>query len=55
MLENNTSKESVIVTFLVMLELIKTGIVEVVQAQTCGDIDITVVGNPQDMGEMEEA
>jgi segregation and condensation protein A len=55
MLESNTSKESVIVTFLVMLELIKTGIVEVVQTQTCGDIDITVVGNPQDMGEMEEA
>jgi hypothetical protein len=26
-----------------------------VQTQTCGDIDITVVGNPQDMGEMEEA
>ncbi len=55
MLENNKSKESVIATFLVMLELIKTGIVEVVQEGICTDIDITVVGNPEDMGNMEEA
>ena len=55
MLENNNSKESVIVTFLVMLELIKTGIVEVVQDGTCSEIEVTVVGNPQDMGDIEEA
>lgn len=54
MLENNTSKESVIATFLVMLELIKTGIVEVAQEGTCADIEITVVGNPDDFGDIEE-
>lgn len=54
MLEDNTSKESVIVTFLVMLELIKTGIVEVEQEGTCGDIQVTVVGNPENMGEIED-
>jgi segregation and condensation protein A len=55
MLESNDSKESVIAAFLVMLELIKTGIIEVVQSGTCADIDITVVGNPEDMGAIEEA
>ena len=54
MLRNNNSKESVIVTFLVMLELIKTGIVQVSQDATCSDISITVVGNPEDMTDISD-
>lgn len=54
MLINNNSKESVIVTFLVMLELIKTGIVQVSQDATCSDISITVVGNPEDMTDISD-
>ena len=54
MLINNNSKESVIVTFLVMLELIKTGIVQVSQDSTCSDISITVVGNPEDMTDISD-
>ena len=54
MLINNNSKESVIVTFLVMLELIKTGIVQVAQDSTCGDISITVVGNPENMTDISD-
>lgn len=46
MLEKNASKMSVIVTFLIVLELIKTGVVSVRQEETCADIDVTVVGNP---------
>ena len=46
MLSKNSSKVSVIVTFLVMLELIKTGFVEVHQESTFGDIDINVVKDP---------
>ncbi len=47
MLSENSSKVSVIVTFLVMLELIKTGFVEVHQEGTFGEIDINVVRNPE--------
>ena len=47
MLSKNSSKVSVIVTFLVMLELIKTGFVEVHQESTFGDIDINVVKDPE--------
>ena len=54
MLINNNSKESVIVTFLVMLELIKTGIVQVSQDATCSDISITVVGNPENMTDLSD-
>ena len=54
MLINNNSKESVIVTFLVMLELIKTGIVQVSQDSTCSDISITVVGNPENMTDISD-
>ena len=45
---------SVIVTFLVVLELIKTGFVTVMQEGTCADIDVTVVGNPELIGEAED-
>lgn len=51
MLSENSSKMSVIVTFLVVLELIKTGFVTVSQDGTCADIEVTVVGNPELMGE----
>ena len=54
MLEGNNSKMSVIVTFLVVLELIKTGFVEVVQQETCADIDITVVKNPDLIEDIEQ-
>ena len=54
MLINNNSKESVIVTFLIMLELIKTGIVQVSQDSTCSDISITVVGNPENMTDISD-
>ena len=54
MLINNNSKASVIVTFLVMLELIKTGIVQVSQDSTCSDISITVVGNPENMTDISD-
>ena len=47
MLSKNSSKVSVIVTFLVMLELIKSGFVEVHQESTFGDIDINVVKDPE--------
>lgn len=50
MLSGSSSKMSVIVTFLVVLELIKTGFVTVAQEGTCADIDVTVVGNPELIG-----
>jgi segregation and condensation protein A len=46
MLTRNSSKVAVIVTFLVLLELIKTGFVTVQQENTMSDIDICVVKNP---------
>ena len=46
MLTSNASKVSVIVTFLVILELIKTGFVQVWQEDIMSDIEITVIKNP---------
>ena len=46
MLSSNASKVSVIVTFLVILELIKTGFVQVWQEDIMSDIEITVIKNP---------
>ena len=50
----NSSKVSVIVTFLVILELIKTGFVTVQQENTMADIEITVVKDPDLIEDIEE-
>ncbi|MDO5382065.1 MAG: segregation/condensation protein A [Eubacteriales bacterium] len=47
LLMENSSKVAVIVTFLVVLELIKTGFVTVTQSGTCEDIFIEVVKDPE--------
>ncbi|MGN0319207.1 MAG: segregation and condensation protein A [Lachnospira sp.] len=54
LLMKSSSKEALIVTFLVVLELIKTGFVTVRQDDTCADIYITVVGNPELIGDITE-
>lgn len=54
MLSGNTSKLSVIVSFLVVLELIKQGFVTVSQEGTCEEIDITVIKNPELLEDIEE-
>lgn len=54
MLMDNSSKESTIVTFLVVLELIKTGFVTVNQEETFADIDITVVKDPDLIEDIDE-
>ena len=54
MLSKNSSKVSVIVTFLVILELIKTGFVTVQQENTMADIEITVVKDPDLIEDIEE-
>ena len=54
MLSKNSSKVSVIVTFLVILELIKTGFVTVQQENTMADIEITVVKVPDLIEDIEE-
>lgn len=54
MLSKNSSKVAVIVTFLVVLELIKTGFVTVQQENTMSDIDITVVKDPELIGDIME-
>ena len=54
MLEGNTSKIAIIVAFLVILELIKTGFVTVSQEGTCADIDITVIKNPELIEDLED-
>ncbi len=41
LLEKQSSKQEVIVTFLVILELMKVGAVDIVQSETFGDIEIT--------------
>lgn len=46
MLMDNHSKLSVIVSFLVLLELMKTGFIRVSQENICGDIQIDVIKNP---------
>ncbi len=47
MLSEATSKMSVIVTFLVVLELIKTGFVTAEQENTMSDINICVIKDPE--------
>jgi segregation and condensation protein A len=54
MLSSNSSKVSTIVTFLVILELIKTGFVQVYQESTMSDIQITVVKDPELIGDIIE-
>ncbi len=54
MLTENSSKEATIVTFLVVLELIKTGFVRVEQEGTFEDIDITVIKDPDLIEDIEE-
>lgn len=54
MLAENASKVAVIVTFLVLLELIKTGIITVEQEKTFSDIAVTVVGDPELIGDIME-
>lgn len=54
MLTESHSKVATIVTFLVVLELIKTGFVTVEQDGTCTDIDITVVKDPDLIEDIEE-
>ena len=53
LLMDNNSKLAVIVTFLVVLELIKTGFVDVVQDRTFADIMLTVKKDPSLIGEIE--
>lgn len=52
LLSENASKEAVIVTFLVMLELIKTGFVAVAQETAFSDIEVTVVKDPEQIGDI---
>lgn len=47
LLMKGSSKVAVIVTFLVILELIKTGFITVEQEGTCEEIYIKVIGNPE--------
>lgn len=54
MLTSSTSKVATIVTFLVVLELIKTGFVKVQQEGTFSDIDITVVKDPELIEDIDE-
>lgn len=53
LLMENRSKMALIVTFLVVLELIKTGFVSVVQDGTLTDILLTVKKDPALIGELE--
>ena len=54
LLQKQHSKAEVIVTFLVILELIKTGFVTVQQENTMADIEITVVKDPDLIEDIEE-
>ena len=54
LLDTNSSKVAVIVTFLVVLELIKTGFVTVRQDNTADDIFITVINDPDLIEDIEE-
>lgn len=55
LLMKNRTKMSTIVTFLVVLELIKTGFISVVQEGTLGDISIKVMRDPSLIGDLEQA
>jgi segregation and condensation protein A len=54
LLDDNSSKVAVIVTFLVILELIKTGFVTVTQASARDDIFIKVINDPDLIEDIEE-
>ena len=51
----NSSKVAIIVTFLVVLELIKTGFLDVQQDGTFADILLTVQKDPTQIGDLEAA
>ena len=54
LLMKGASKVAVIVTFLVVLELMKTGFITVQQEGTCEEIFIEVVGNPELIEDISE-
>lgn len=54
LLMKGTSKVAVIVTFLVVLELMKTGFITVKQEGTCEEIYIDVTGNPEMIEDISE-
>ncbi len=54
LLDDNSSKVAVIVTFLVILELIKTGFVTVTQTSARDDIFIKVINDPDLIEDIEE-
>ena len=55
LLMNNSTKMSTIVTFLVVLELIKTGFISIIQEGTLEDIYITVMRDPNLIGDLDQA
>lgn len=54
LLMKGASKVAVIVTFLVVLELMKTGFITVKQEGTCEEIYIDVTGNPEMIEDISE-
>ena len=54
LLMKGASKVAVIVTFLVVLELMKTGFITVKQEGTCEEIYIDVIGNPEMIEDIAE-
>lgn len=54
LLMKGASKVAVIVTFLVVLELMKTGFIAVKQEGTCEEIYIDVIGNPEMIEDISE-
>ncbi len=54
LLMKGASKVAVIVTFLVVLELMKTGFITVKQEGTCEEIYIGVIGNPEMIEDISE-
>lgn len=54
LLMKGASKVAVIVTFLVVLELMKTGFITVKQEGTCQEIYIDVIGNPEMIEDISE-
>lgn len=54
LLMKGASKVAVIVTFLVVLELMKTGFITVKQEGTCEEIYIYVIGNPEMIEDISE-
>ena len=53
LLEKQSSKVQVIVTFLAILELMKTGVIQIRQDQLCDDIEITSLKYGEQMEEIE--